>query len=51
MVKKKKKFNLAVVGEEKKIVGGKRESRILFAILLGSLYYFIVLYIKIKIGM
>ena len=51
VVKKKIIFNLAVVGEKKKIVGGKRESRMLFAILLGSLYYFIVLYIKIKTGM
>ena len=40
-----------VVWEEKKIVGGKREIRILFIILLGSLYYFIGLYVKIKTGM
>ena len=40
-----------VVCEEKKIVGGKREIRILFSILLGNLYYFIELYVKIKTGM
>ena len=34
--------------EEKKRVGGKRERIILFIFLLGSLYYFIVLYVKIK---
>ena len=37
--------------EEKKIIGGTREIRILFIILLGSLYYFIELYVKIKTGM
>ena len=51
VVKKKIIFNLVVVCEEKKIVGGKREIRILFSILLGNLYYFIELYVKIKIGM
>ena len=30
---------------------GKRERIILFIPLLGSLYYFIGLYVKIKIGM
>ena len=30
---------------------GKRDRIILFIILLGSLYYFIRLYVKIKIGM
>ena len=40
-----------VVCEEKKIVGGKREIKILFIILLGSLYYFIRLYVKIKTKM
>lgn len=37
--------------EEKKKVGGKRERRVLFIILLGSLYYFIGLYVKIRIEM
>ena len=37
--------------EEKKIVRGKRKGKIFFIILLGSLYYFVKLYIKIKIGM
>ena len=37
--------------EEKKIIGGTREIRIFFIILLGSLYYFIELYVKIKTGM
>ena len=41
-------FNLVVVCEEKKIVGRKREIIIFFIILLGSLYYFIGLYVKIK---
>ena len=44
-------FNLVAVCEEKKIVGEKRQIRILFIILLGSLYYFIGLYVKIKIEM
>ena len=34
--------------EEKKIIGGTREIRIFFIISLGSLYYFIGLYIKQK---
>ena len=51
VVKKKLIFNLVVVCEEKKIVEGNREIKIFFIILLGSLYYFIRLYIKIKIGM
>ena len=34
--------------EEKKIVGGKRETKILFIILLDGLFYFIGLYVKIK---
>ena len=37
--------------EEKKIIGGTREIRIFFIILLNSLYYFIGLYVKIKIQM
>ena len=41
-------MNSKVVCEKKKIVEGKRERIILFIILLGSLYYFIGLYIKIK---
>ena len=40
-----------VVCEEKKIVEGNREIKIFYIILLGGLYYFIRLYIKIKIGM
>ena len=44
-------FNLVVVYEKKKIVEGKREKRVRFIILLGSLYYFIRLYVKIKTGM
>ena len=40
-----------VVCEEKKIVRGKREIRIFIIILLGCLYYFIGLYIKIKTEM
>ena len=40
-----------VVCEEKKRVGGTRERIVLFIILLDSLYYFIRLYLKIKIGM
>lgn len=48
--KEKVIFNLVIVCEKKKMVGGKREIRILFIILLSSLYYFIRLYIKIKIG-
>ena len=40
-----------VVGEEKKRLGGKREKRVVYIILLGSLYYFIGLYVKIKIEM
>ena len=40
-----------VVCEEKKIVGEKKEIRILLIILLGSLYYFIGLYVKIKTEM
>ena len=40
-----------VVAEEKKREGGKREREILFIVLLGSLYYFIGLYVKIKTGM
>ena len=47
--KEKKIFNLVVVGKEKKIVNEKRERRILFIILLDSLYYFIESYVKIKI--
>ena len=35
--------------KEKKIVKEKGERRILLIILLGSLYYFIELYVKIKI--
>ena len=46
---KKKKINLVVVCKEKKIVKEKGERRILLIILLGSLYYFIELYVKIKI--
>ena len=44
-------FNLVVVCEEKKIVGGKREKNVFFFIWLGSLYYFIRLYVKIKTKM
>ena len=51
VVKKKLIFNLVIVCEEKKIVEGNREIKILFIILLGGLYYFIKLYIKIKIEM
>ena len=51
VVKKKLIFNLIVVCEEKKIVEGNREIKIFYIILLGGLYYFIRLYIKIKIGM
>ena len=40
-----------IVCKEKKIVGGKKEIKIHFIILLGSLYYFIGLYVKIKIEM
>ena len=40
-----------VVCEEKKRVGGKRERIVLFIILLGSLYYFIGLYVKVKFEM
>ena len=50
-VVKKNIFNLVVVCEEKKIVGEKKEIRILLIILLGSLYYFIGLYVKIKTEM
>ena len=48
--KEKNIFNLVVVGKEKKIVNEKRERRILFIILLDSLYYFIESYVKIKIN-
>ena len=48
VVKKKIIFNLVVVCEEKQIVGGKREIKIFYFILLGSLYYFIELTVKIK---
>ena len=51
VVKKKLIFNLVVVCEEKKIVEGNREIKIFYIILLGGLYYFIRLYIKIKIEM
>ena len=37
--------------EEKKKVGGKRERRVFFIILLGSLYHFIGLYVKLRIEM
>ena len=37
-----------VVGEEKMSVGGKRERSIFYFILLGILYSFIGLYVKIK---
>ena len=37
-----------VVCEEKKIVEEKKEIKIPFIILLGNLYYFIGLYVKIK---
>ena len=37
--------------EEKKIMGGKREIKIFFIILLDGLFYFIGLYVKIKTGM
>ena len=40
-----------VLCEEKKIVGEKKEKIILFIILLGDLYYFIELYVKIKTEM
>ena len=50
-VVKKNIFNLVFVCEEKKIVGEKKEIRILLIILLGSLYYFIGLYVKIKTEM
>ena len=40
-----------LVCEEKKRAEEKRKRTILFIILLGSLYYFIELYVKIKIGM
>ena len=39
-----------IVCEEKKIVRGKKEIRILFIILLGSLYYFIELYVNRDVG-
>ena len=42
-------FLIVVVCEEKKKVGGKRERRVFFIILLDSLYYFIGLYVKIRI--
>ena len=32
-------------------MGGKKERTVLFIILLGSLYYFIELYVKIKTEM
>ena len=48
VVKKKIIFNFVIVCEEKEMVGVKREIKILFIILLDSLYYFIGLYIKIK---
>jgi len=41
---KKNKNKIVVVCEEKKIMGGKRERKILF-------YYFIGLYVKIKTRM
>ena len=44
-------FFLAIMCEEKMRVGGKIERIILSIILLGILYYFIGLYVKIKIGM
>ena len=40
-----------VVCEEKKRMRGKRKRIVFFIILLGSLYYFIGLYVKIKTGM
>ena len=40
-----------IVYEEKKKMRGKRKIIVLFVILLGSLYYFIGLYVKIKIEM
>ena len=40
-----------IVCKEKKIVGGKKEIKIPFITLLGSLYYFIGLYVKIKTEM
>ena len=40
-----------IVYEEKKIVEGRREKIIFFIILLDGLYYFIGLYVKLKIGM
>ena len=51
--KKIKKKLILWLCEEKKRVGEKRERErgILFIILLGSLYYFIGLRVKIKIGM
>ena len=48
VVKKKIIFNFVIVCEEKEMVGVKREIKILFIILLDSLYYFIGLYVKIK---
>ena len=44
-------FNLMIVYEEKKIVEGRREKIIFFIILLDGLYYFIGLYVKLKIEM
>ena len=40
-----------IICEEKKRMRGKRKRIVFFIILLGSLYYFIGLYVKIKIGM
>ena len=49
--RKKIYFNLLIVCEEKNRVRGKREKIVLLIIWLDSLYYFIGLYVKIKIGM
>ena len=49
--RKKFYFNLLIVCEEKNRVRGKREKIVLLIIWLNSLYYFIGLYVKIKIRM
>ena len=51
IVKKKIIFNLEIMCNEKKDIGGKREIKIIFIILLSSLYYFVDLYIKLKLEM
>ena len=48
---KKKKLIQWLYVKKKKIMRGKNKGRIFFIILLDSLYYFVKLYVKIKIEM